>query len=97
MKPIHLSEDIVPLGKLKTSASQVLRQLKETNRPIMITNKGKPAGVLITLEEYDRLGERDRFRTALVEGLADSEADRVVEDEILERKLASAGGSGGSG
>ena len=90
MKPLQVSEDILPIGQFKTQASQVLRKLREAQRPIIITQNGKPTAVLITPEEFDRLHERDRFLEAVREGLADSEAGRVVEDKVLTRELDAA-------
>ena len=90
MKSLQISEDILPIGKFKTQASQVLRKLREAQRPIVITQNGKPTAVLITPEEFDRLHERDRFLAAVREGLADSEAGRVVEDKVLTRELDAA-------
>src|SRR5213593_4825637 len=90
MKFLQISEDILPIGEFKTRASQVLRKLREAQRPIVITQNGKPTAVLITPEEFDRLRERDRFLEAVREGLADSEAGRVVEDKVLTRELEAA-------
>lgn len=87
MKTLQVSEDILPIGKFKTRASQVLRKLREAQRPIVITQNGKPTAVLITPEEFDRLHERERFLEAVREGLADSEAGRVIEDKRLTREL----------
>lgn len=83
MKFLQVSEDILPIGMFKAHASQVLRKLREMQRPIIITQHGKPAAVLITPEEFDRLATHDRFLAAVCEGLTDSEADRVVEDQAL--------------
>ncbi len=87
MKPVHISEDILPIGEFKTHASRVLRRLREDRRPIVITQNGKPAGVLITPEEFDSLRERERFVQAVQSGLADSEAGRVIDDAALAREL----------
>ncbi len=57
MKTLHISEDIIPIGKFKARAAQVLRQLKDDQRPIIITQNGSPAAVLLTPEEFDRLVE----------------------------------------
>jgi predicted transcriptional regulator len=43
--------------------------------------------VIITLEDFDRLHEHDRFVAAVREGLADSEAGRVIDDEALSQEL----------
>ena len=87
MKPVYVSEDILPIGEFKTHASRVLRRLREDRRPIVITQNGKPAGVLITPEEFDSLREREHFVQAVQSGLADSEAGRVVDDTTLAREL----------
>lgn len=38
-------------------------------------------------KELDRLRERERFLSAIREGLADAEAGRMIEDDELEREL----------
>jgi prevent-host-death family protein len=87
MKPLILSEDVLPLGEFKTQASRVLRKLRSSGRPVVITQNGRPAGVLITPEEFDQMHERERVLAAVREGLADSEAGRVYEDEEVDRIL----------
>ena len=87
MKAIHVAEDILPLGEFKAQVSRVIRRLREAKRPVVITQNGKPAAVLVTPEEFDRLRERARFIDAVREGLADSEAGRVIDDKTLGREL----------
>ncbi len=92
MRPIQIAEDIVPLADLKARASRLFRQIREQQRPVIITQNGKPAAVLITPEEFDRLSERDRFLAAVDEGLADADAGRLVDDEELGAELDAAFG-----
>jgi prevent-host-death family protein len=87
MKQLLLSEDVLPLGEFKTQASRVLRKLKESQRPVIITQNGRPAAVLITPAEFDQMRERERFVAAIKEGLTDSEAGRVLEDDEVERLM----------
>ncbi len=87
MKTPHISEDILPLGQFKTRASEVLRRLRNARRPIVITQNGKPAAVLIAPEDFDRLVEREQFLTAVQEGLADLEAGRWMDDAALSQEL----------
>jgi prevent-host-death family protein len=87
MKPLHLSEDIVPLGELETQASRVLQKLRASHRPVVITQNGRPAAVLITPEDFDRIRERERFMAAVQEGLADAEAGRLLTSEEVDREL----------
>jgi prevent-host-death family protein len=87
MKSLQVSEDILPIGMFKAHAAEVLRKLRTMQRPIVITQHGKPAAVLITPEEFDRMTVHARFLDAIHEGLADSEAGRVVDDQTLTGEL----------
>jgi len=87
MKSIQISEDIFPLGQFKTHASKVLRNLHEKNRPIVITQNGKPAAVLLTPEEFDRLSKQERFVTAVKEGLQDVKTGNIISDKELSATL----------
>ena len=87
MKSIQISEDIFPLGQFKTHASRVLRNLHEKNRPIIITQNGKPAAVLLTPKEFDRLSKQEQFVTAVKEGLQDVKAGNIISDEQLSTTL----------
>lgn len=79
--PLRVSEDIVPLGEFRTHAARVLERLREENRAVVITQNGRPAAVLVTPEEYDRLHEHRRFVSAVEEGLADVDAGRIAPDD----------------
>jgi prevent-host-death family protein len=87
MRPIQLSEDILPVGEFKAHLAEVLMKLKESDRPIVITQNGKPAAVMVSPREFDRLMERVRFIEAIREGLADSEAGRLISDNELDRRI----------
>ena len=82
-KAFYVSQDILPIGDFKTHAGRVLRRLRADGRPVVITQHGRPAGVLLSPEEYDRLRQHDRFLEAVHEGLADAEAGRTISDEDL--------------
>jgi prevent-host-death family protein len=87
MKPLQISEDIVPIADFKAHLSEVVRGLRQRRRPLVITQHGKPAAVLLSPEEFDALTSQARFIAAVQRGLADSEAGRLVADEELGREL----------
>lgn len=87
MKPLEIGRDILPVGEFKAHVSEVMRDLKRSRRPLVITQNGRPAAVVLAPADFDRLTARDRFLAAVEEGLADVEAGRVVSDEELERDL----------
>jgi prevent-host-death family protein len=80
-------EESLPIDELSARGASALRRLREMGRPIVITDDGKPAAVLITPEEFERTREYRRVRAAIREGLADSEAGRLIDDDELEAEL----------
>ncbi|QRK10851.1 type II toxin-antitoxin system Phd/YefM family antitoxin [Archangium violaceum] len=55
MRPLHIPEDLLPIADFKARASEVVRRLREHRRPVVITQSGNPAAVLLSPEEFDRL------------------------------------------
>ncbi len=83
MPNLRVAEDIVPLSEFKTRASELLKRLAETGAPMVITQNGRAAGVLLSPAEFDALTERLRFANAVAEGLDDTRSGRVVTHESL--------------
>lgn len=88
MKAIRVSEGIVPLGTFKAQASRLLGELKQAATPLVITQNGRPAAVVLSPEAYDELQERQEFLETVVTGLADAVAGRVVEHDKVAQWLA---------
>ena len=83
MRLLRVSENIVPVSDFKARAADWLRRLVESSEPVVITQNGKAAGVLLSPAAYDELTERFRFTKSVEEGLADVEAGRVTPHEEL--------------
>jgi len=79
MRPLRVSEDIVPVSQFKTEAAEWLRRCAATGQAVVITQNGKPAGVLVSPSVFDELTERKRFVAAVEEGLGDAAAGRLVD------------------
>ena len=44
----------------------LLDQVAKTQKPLLVTKWGKPAGVIITVEEYDRLmAEKEKLESTI--------------------------------
>ncbi|AKJ02744.1 prevent-host-death family protein [Archangium gephyra] len=83
MRPLRVSDDIVPVSDFKAQAAEWLRRIGESGQPLVITQNGKPAGVLLSPQSFDSLMERARFVAAVEEGLEDAEAGRVHSHEAV--------------
>jgi len=94
MRDLKVAEDIVPMAQFKAQAKKWLARLRETGQPLVLTQNGRSAGVVLSPEEYDRLTYRHRFLASVGEGLDDLQAGRTVTTEDLRRRLGS-GRTGG--
>jgi antitoxin YefM len=86
-REFQVAEDIIPIAELKSRLSEVVRGLDERPRPLVITLNGKPAAVVMSPREYDRITYRARVLESVQQGLADVEAGRVIDDDELGRRL----------
>lgn len=91
MKAIRVSEGIVPLGEFKAQASRLIKELKEEDGPLVITQNGRPAAVMLSPAAYDELRDRQEFLEALTIGVADVAAGRVVDHDKVAKWLGSWG------
>jgi len=82
-----LAANIFPLAQFKARASEVINGMKSDNNPVVITQNGVAAAVLLPPEEYDRLVERSEFIRAIEAGLADSNAGRLHSQGDLAAEL----------
>jgi prevent-host-death family protein len=87
MKEIMISEDIVPIGTVKTQLSKLLKQVRENRSALVITQNGRPGGVLISAEEYDALRYARRFRESVLRGVEESEAGGMMTTEEMRKEL----------
>jgi len=83
MRNLSVSKNIIPVSEFKSRAAHHLRRLAKTKDAIIITQKGKAAGVLLSPEAFDELTERLRFAEAVQSGLADVEQGRVISHDSL--------------
>jgi prevent-host-death family protein len=87
MKAINISKDIVSLSEFKNKASKMLHEVQSSHRPLVITQNGKAAAVLISPSDFDLLTEQVRFVDAVQRGLTDVQNGRVIPDEDLDKEL----------
>jgi prevent-host-death family protein len=91
MRDVNVSEGIVPLGEFKARASKIIGEIADSDEPIVITQNGRPAAVLMSPAAFQELRERYDFLEAVAQGVADTEAGRVVDHKKVRRWLDSWG------
>jgi len=87
MKPLNVSQNIVSLSDFKSKASKMLHEVQLSHRPLVITQNGKAAAVLISPSDFDLLSEQVRFVEAVQKGMTDVQQGRVLPDDDLDKVL----------
>ena len=87
MNNLNVSSDIIPIGEFKISLSKWLKNVQNTGHPLVITQNGRPAGVLISPSEYDELVHKKLFLNSVNRGLSDIESGNVYSTKELKEEL----------
>jgi prevent-host-death family protein len=92
-------EKIVPISELQTQARRIVESVKLTRDPVIITQRGRPAALLVNYEDYEgmvatleEMSEPD-WRERLIEAERDSRAGKgVTLEEFKARRTKRAKG-----
>ena len=87
MKNISVSNDIIPVGQFKSGLAKYLKEIRNKRNSLIITQNGKPAGVLISPSEFDDLRHTKLFIDSISRGLSDSEKREVFSTSQLRSEL----------
>lgn len=87
MKDISISKDIIPVGELKAKMAQYLKSIQEDDSTLVITQNGKPAGVLLSPKKYDEYRHAKLFIESVARGLSDSEKGETISTLQLKNLL----------
>jgi prevent-host-death family protein len=70
IQPVDLEKGVVPISKAASALAALIKQARASNQPIIVTQKGYPAGVLLGIELFTSLRE-------LAEATASAEGDET--------------------
>ncbi len=87
MKNIQVANDIIPVGQFKSGLAKYLKEIQNKRNTLIITQNGKPAGVLISPSEFDELRQTKLFIDSISRGLSDSEKGEVLSTSQLRGEL----------
>jgi prevent-host-death family protein len=89
MKSLKVSKDVVTLAEFKSQAPTLLERIGNSSQPLLITQNGKPAAVLLSPAEFDRIQEQEssRFVTAVNRGLQDADSGKVLTSSKAKSRL----------
>lgn len=87
MKNILVANDIIPVGQFKSGLAKYLKEINSKRNSLIITQNGKPAGVLVSPAEFDDLRQTKLFIDSISRGLSDSEKGEVFSTTQVKKEL----------
>jgi prevent-host-death family protein len=84
---MNISRDIKPVTYLKANAADLLKQINETHRPVIITQNGEPRAVLQDPESYENMRNAIGILKLISQGEGDIRNGRVKSQEDVFRDI----------
>ena len=78
---MNISTDIKPVTYLKAKAADLLKQINETHRPVIITQNGEPRAVLQDPKSYENMRNAIGILKLISQGEGDMRNGRVKSQE----------------
>ena len=78
--------DLVPVTDLREAAADILKRIQGSDDPIIITQRGRAAAVLLSLEAYEKAQHEREMLRLLAQGETELRARKGHElEEVLEQ------------
>lgn len=88
---MHLSQDIKPISYLKAKTANVINEVNENQRAIIITQNGEAKAVIQDIKSYENMQNSLYLLKLIVQSENDIENSRTIEQKEmfgnLEQKL----------
>jgi prevent-host-death family protein len=87
---MNIVNDIKPVTYLKSKAADLLKQINETQRPVIITQNGEPRAVLQDPESYENMRNAIGMLKLISQGEADVRGGRTKAQEKMFNEIEDA-------
>ncbi len=76
--------EIVPISDLRQDAANVLKRVRKSKDPVVVTQRGRAAAVMVSLEAYESAQQEREILHLLVKGEKEIAAGKGYDlDEVL--------------
>jgi len=86
---MNIIDDIRPVTYLKSRAADLLNQINDTHRPVIITQNGEPRAVLQDPESYEAMRNAIGILKALSQGESDLRNGKMKSQEKMFNEIES--------
>ena len=82
------SEDVVPFSECRNNLSMYITRVRETHRPVLITQNGRAANVFLDVGDYQKLIDKLDLMMDIYKGEQNIAAGRVHSTDEVRRAIA---------
>jgi prevent-host-death family protein len=92
---MKIKEDIKPISYLKSRSADLISQINETHRPVIITQNGEPRAVIQDAESYEKTINSLNLMRILAHGektiqrgdtIKQEDLFKQIDDNLMKRK-----------
>lgn len=87
MPTVKPSEDVQPLSDFRANVASFVDQVRETRRPLVLTQHGRSAAVLLGVEHYEELVEELELLRDVVRAEGQLDSNEGLSDEEAAERL----------
>ena len=80
---MNISSDIKPVTYLKSRAADLLKQINDTHRPVIITQNGEPRAVLQDPKSFENMRNAIGILKLISMGEEDVRAGKIIDQEVV--------------
>ncbi|ALO44926.1 type II toxin-antitoxin system Phd/YefM family antitoxin [Pseudohongiella spirulinae] len=89
MTKLRVDEDIRPLSDFRAGIASFVKQINETHRPMVLTQRGRGVAVLVGVHEYQKMQQRLELLEDIYRAEAQIEAGEGVPHAEAKNQLLS--------
>ncbi len=78
---------MIPVTDLRQNSAKILARLRKSKRPIVISQRGRPAAILESVEEYEKRLERLEFFEKVNRGIEAADRGELIDHRDAMRRL----------
>lgn len=87
MRRIQLDQDVQPLSEFRANVASFIEKVRSTKRPLVITQHGKSAAVMLDVSEYEALLDKIELLTEIQIAESQIERGQGIEHEAARQNV----------
>ena len=87
MSKVKPSEDIQPLSTFRANAASLVQQVRETKRPLVLTQHGRSAAVILDVGEYEAMVEEIELLRDVRQAEYQLDSGQGIDSDTAEARL----------